>query len=161
MKAFFILVFKKKKLLSELTQLFLNDAKKFNGLYKGIYQVSTEKNKKKSKALDEFYKRLSYLSGYDELIKMLSAFFPTDKKSFKRLVKLTKLILSAMTDANIYHTKIDDVIVLNNDNAMDYQDWDGDEIYEGDSVKIVLPAWYQEGKLLEQGYCTMEKEAEN
>lgn len=160
MKALLILLFKKKKLLSELTQLFSNDAQKFNGLYKGIYQVSTEKNEKKCKALDEFYKRLSYLSGYDELIKMLSAFFPTGERSFKKLVKLSKLILSAAANANIYHTKTDDVIVLKNENALDYQDWDGNDIYEGDAVKIVLPAWYQEGKLLEEGYCTLIEEAE-
>lgn len=158
MKALFILFFKKKKLIHELTQLFTKDAKKFNGLYKGFYQVAVDKNEKKVKALDEFYKRLSYLTDYEELTEILSVFFPTADKSFKRLAKLSVIILDAVNAANIYCSKKDEVITLTNENASDYQDWDGEDIFEGDTVKIVSPAWYQEGILLEQGYCTLVQE---
>lgn len=158
MKAFFILLFKKKKLINELTQLFVKDAEKFNGLYKGIFQLSSEKNERKLRALDEFYTRLSYLTGYNELKKMLSPFFPTNAKYIKRLVKLSGIILEAASKADICCTDVNKIITLTNGNAMDYQDWDGGEIYEGDTVKVVLPAWYQKRKLLEQGYCIIEEQ---
>lgn len=161
MKGTFLLIFKKKKLLKKLTELFSKEAKKFNGLYNGIERICNGQNKNNFKALDEFYQRVSYLSGYEELIKLMGALLPTSSQSEKNLRKLSKIIINAAIASGISHKQADEVITLTRENVLHYQDWNGGEIYEDDKVKIISPAWYQEGKLLEHGFCTLEQEAEN
>lgn len=157
-KKTFILLFKKRKITDNLTILFTNNAATFNGLYNGIYRIATEQNKKNFKPLDEFYQRMCYLTEYSDLAKQLSPFFPTSVQSEKQLLSFCKILLSSMKSACIFHTEKSDTVILTKDNVMHYEDWDGNELYVDDTVKIISPAWYQEGHILEKGYCTKNAE---
>ena len=42
-----------------------------------------------------------------------------------------------------------------------YTDWEAEQLYLGDRVKVLLPAWYQNGRVLEQGSCQRLDEEEN
>ena len=44
-------------------------------------------------------------------------------------------------------------LVLNEKNMLAYSEWNGNDLYEGSKVKIISPVWYQNGKIIEQGYC--------
>lgn len=44
-------------------------------------------------------------------------------------------------------------LVLTESNAADYVEWDGNELSPEDEIEVITPAWYQNGKLLEQGQC--------
>ena len=151
-----ILLFKKRKITDSLTVLFSTNAQKFNGLYNGIFRIANEQNKKNFKPLDEFYQRLCYLPDFSDLAKQLSPFFPTSSQSEKQLFSFCKMLLDSMKSACIFHTLQNETVLLTRENVMHYEDWNGKELYVDDTVKIVSPAWYQEGHIIEKGYCTKE-----
>lgn len=160
MKAMFILFFKKKKLKKELIRLFCEDAKEFSGVYNGIYLICHRQNKNNLKALDKFYKKLKSLSGYDELIRLLDNLLPTEAQSKKNLERLAKIIMLAVEKAGITHSKTDEIVTLTIENLNHYNEWNSERLYEDDKIKIISPAWFQESKLLEQGYCVLEEQGE-
>ena len=149
----FILFFKKKKIINDLTVLFVNNASTFNGLYNGIYRIACGQNKKNFKAVDEFYQRLSYLSDFSELIEQLTPFISSSSQSEKQVISLSEMILNSMKHAGIYYAEPNEAVHLTKENIMHYEEMNGDESYIGDIVKIVFPAWYQRGHILEKGYC--------
>lgn len=44
-------------------------------------------------------------------------------------------------------------LTLTEDNADAYVEWDGNDLYPEDEIEVIAPAWYQNGKVLEQGQC--------
>ena len=43
--------------------------------------------------------------------------------------------------------------VLDELTANAYTEWEGKQLYLGDHVEILFPAWYQNGRVVEQGNC--------
>lgn len=148
-----LLVFKKKKLAESLTELFINEAATYNGLYSGIDRIARGQNRKNLRALDEFYKRTGYKKECSEASKLMKPLFPIEKLSEKQLTSFCGVLEYAMRCAGISHSSENQTVALTKDNVMHYQDWNGGELYVGDTVRIVSPAWYQNGKILEKGYC--------
>ena len=152
-----MLFFKKKRICSELTDLFINHAKSFEGLYNSIDRILHGENKKNTKALEEFYKRISFLEGYEKLAYELNKSFPSSDMKPKQIEALGEIMSKAMADSGIHHGLRNEVIVLSWQNVLHYQEWDGKEIYPDSKVKIVFPAWYQNGNLIEKGFCSAEE----
>ena len=143
----------KKKLLSGLTELFAEKPDSFKGLYNGLDRIFSGDTKKNFKALNEFYQRISYIHEYAHLTGMMEKMCPSGQPAPKKLAKLGKIVRRAIENAGITHSAKDDVIVLDNNTTMHYQAWNGEELYPDNRVKIVVPAWYSGGRLIEQGYC--------
>ncbi|MBO4468698.1 MAG: hypothetical protein J5766_05295 [Clostridia bacterium] len=146
---------KKNKLIKSLTKLFCENANRFNGVYNGVYKILCGENKKNTKVLDEFYERVSFVAGYEELSKVLKKNYPTSQLTPKKLKEFNSIFSKAIENAGISHTYKDEVIVLTVNNVLHYQEWDDQELYVDTKVKIIFPAWYQNDNLIEKGYCTM------
>ena len=75
------------------------------------------------------------------------------------LIHWASLLLDAAAAAGI--TKEDAAtLVLTESSAGAYVEWNGEELYPDDEIEIITPAWYQNGKLLEQGQCKVKSTEE-
>lgn len=140
--------------LREWTTALAENARTFNGLYNGLWRVYSGSAKKPEKVLREWCQRTHYKFEnqpvdtlcQEQILPLIEA---EDREG---LTKRADLLLDAAAAAGI--TKEDAAtLVLTERNAGAYVEWNGEELYPGDEVEIITPAWYQSGKLLEQGQC--------
>lgn len=140
--------------LQEWTSILTDHARVFNGLFGGLHRVQNGLAKKPEKVLREWCQRTHYKWENqpvdhlcrEQILPLIEAGDP------EQLRKWTYLLLDAAEAAWI--TKDEAVsLVLTEDNAEAYIEWDGNELYPGAEVEILSPAWYQNGKVLEQGQC--------
>lgn len=68
------------------------------------------------------------------------------------LTKWADLLMDAAAAAGITKEEAT-TLVLTETNADAHVEWDGNDLYPDDVIEIITPAWYQNGKLLEQGQC--------
>ena len=143
---------KRRKLTNEVSALFARNAAHFGGLYNALARIATKKNKGKYKALDEFYQRLGYTEGGEALQARLQAYFPVSETDEKTLTTLAQIIMEGAARAGVTNDD-NDFLVLTAENVRFYQEWNAKELYVGDRVKIISPAWVQNKSLLESGFC--------
>lgn len=131
-------------------------------MYTSMSRVAGGKSKKPKKVLREWASRTVYQwenSPITELCKRtLSP--AAENGSVQDCVKWAQLLLRAAHQAGVTRDRNDDVLTLDDASIMAYTEWDGREIYSEDTVKVVIPAWYQNGRVLEQGQCTLVEEDE-
>ena len=135
------------------------EARTFNGLYNGLLRVQTGAAKKPEKVLREWCQRTHYKfegQTVDELCQ--EHILPlVESQNQEELVKWAEILLNAAKEAGVTKEEVD-VLVLAEENAEAYVEWDGEEIYPDDKVEVITPAWYKNGKLLEQGQCKLIQE---
>lgn len=126
----------------------------FNGLYYGIYSIVKGMAKRPGRILQEWWMRTHYqwegqpleeISG--TCLKLL-----TDASAQEECRKWAELLLEAARLADITHES-ERRLILDERNAGAYTEWNGKELYPDDEVEIMTPAWYQKGRILEQGHC--------
>lgn len=134
--------------------LLAENARVFNGLFSGLQRIQEGSSKKPEKVLREWCQRAHYkwegtqadLLCQRQIVPLIEA---GDREG---MAKWAKLLLAAASAAGITKETLKKT-VLTEENAAHYVEWDGNDIYPEDEVEIVAPAWYQNGKLLEQGQC--------
>ena len=130
------------------------NARTFNGLFSGLARVQSGNAKRPEKVLREWCQRTRYkfedqpvdLLCREHIIPLIEA---DDKDG---LMKWAILLLDAAAAAGI-NKEAENTLVLTEANGNAYVEWDGDELYAEDQIEVILPAWYQNGRLLEQGQC--------
>lgn len=138
----------------EWTVVLTENARTFNGLYSGLMRVQSGNAKRPEKVLREWSQRTHYkFEGQpvdmlcQENIQPLIAAPDRDG-----LTKWANLLLEAAAAAGIIKEESSS-LVLTETNADAYVEWDGNDLYPEDEIEVIAPAWYQNGKVLEQGQC--------
>lgn len=130
------------------------DARVFNGLYNGLLRVQNGTAKKPEKVLREWCQR-THCRWEDQMVDNLCRehILPLiEVEDREALLPWANRLLDAAAAAGITRESAATLLLTEN-NAADYVDWDGYDLYPGDEVEILSAAWYQDGKLLEQGQC--------
>lgn len=147
--------------VNEWIQVLKESAKTFSGLYQGLIRIVEGKAKKPEKVLREWCARTRYrwegklpAALCEEWIVPL-----LEGEMQSELGKWAALLLQAAGAAGITRAK-ETRLLLDEQNVNDYTEWEGEPLYVGDSVEVMSPAWYQNGKLLEQGNCRKQEEAD-
>lgn len=156
-------IFRKNKIevqfLSAWTQALNEDAEIYRGLYTSLQRAADGKAKKKERVIHEWHVRTQY-NVNDEKLKQLSKdiLLPlSENGTDEEFQKWISLLLKAAEAAGIMQEAVG-MLTLNEGNANAYSDWNGEPLYLGDTVKVTVGAWYQNGKLIEQGYCCRQEE---
>ena len=126
----------------------------YSGLYHGIEQAAAGKAKKPEKTLREFYQRTGYNVKDPTLHAALSPAFEREQAPSPRLVKkLARVLLRRARRAGLVSDKDGEQITLTDQTLPAYSEWNGDELYAQDTAEIIKGAWYQNGKVIETGFC--------
>lgn len=140
--------------LREWTLILTEHARVFNGLFGGLKRVQNGTAKKPEKVLREWIQRTHY-KWENELVDTLcqEQIVPLiESEDRENLTKWACLLLDAAAAAGITIEEAQ-TLVLTEENADAYVEWDGNDLYPEDEIEIITPAWYQNGKVLEQGQC--------
>lgn len=68
--------------------------------------------------------------------------------------KWAKILLDAAQNAGIT-PQAEQELTLDDTTVRAYSEWDGQELYCDSRVKIIVPAWYQNGTVIEQGMASL------
>ncbi len=136
------------------TQALTEKAEVFNGLYGGLRRIQAGTAKKKEKIIGEWWNRARYQweeSPLEEISrKVLEPLRESGTEEEYR--RWTELLLRAAEAAGIMQDAPGEA-VLDELTANAYTEWEGKQLYLGDHVEILFPAWYQNGRVVEQGNC--------
>lgn len=140
--------------LSAWTNALTDEARVFNGLFSGLQRIVGGTAKKPEKILREWCQRTHYKWENQQLDTLCQQHIVplienTDREA---LTKWAGLLLDAAAAAGITK-ETTETLVLTEENDNAYVEWDGNDLYPEDEIEIITPAWYQNGKLLEQGQC--------
>lgn len=170
-KEWFLALFKKfnkkekpndedKKFVAFWTEVLSNNADLYCGLYSSLFNVSEGSAKKKKSVFSEWYKRTIYNINDEnikaECEKTLKPLSESEEGEHRRFAGL---LLLAAESVGIDRDSGQELIV-DERTAQSYISLDGDELYIGDKIEVMSGAWYQNGKLLEQGYCKLLEASE-
>lgn len=130
------------------------NARVYNGLYNGLRRLAEGQAKRPERVIREWCQRTRYRWEGSEADRFCrSALMPAaEEKNQEAMADAARRILNAAGHAGITK-ETQQRIVLDGTNADAYEEWDGGELYEGDAVEVIAPAWYHGGKVLEQGQC--------
>lgn len=146
-----------KRFIKEWAAVLTTNAKVYTGMYASLVRVADGKSKKPEKVLREWTARAAYQwenSSITELCKRtLSP--ASESGSAEDCARWARLLLQAAKQAGVTKDRKDTVLTLDDSSIRAYTEWDGQDIYPEDTVKVMLPAWYQKGRVLEQGQCTL------
>lgn len=131
-----------------------DEARVFNGLFAGLQRIVDGSARSPEKILREWCVRTHYRweNSRADILCRENILPLTESSDGEALRKWAALLLDAAADAGIGKETVQ-ILVLSEETAGDYLEWDGEELYPEDTVEIITPAWYQKGKLLEQGQC--------
>lgn len=147
--------------LREWTNILTDNARVFNGLFSGLHRVQIGCAKKPEKVLREWCQRTHYRWQNEQVDILCQQHIASLIESADRdaLIKWANLLLEAAAAAGITREE-EGSVVLTEHNSEAYIEWDGCELYPEDEVEVITPAWYQNGKILEQGQCRKATKAE-
>lgn len=147
--------------LREWTQALTEQADVFNGLYAGLVRIRDKKTKKKARVMGEWWTRTRYRWEGQSLEKISRPCLEPLAKDGpdEAYEKWAGLLLQAAAAAGMVQDQPGEIL-LNESNTNAYVDWEGQELYLGDRVEIMTPAWYQNGRIIEQGHCRKTEESE-
>lgn len=159
-------LFKKNKIedqfLSAWTQTLNENAEIYCGLYTSLQRIADNKAKKRENVIHEWHVRTQYNIN-DEILKQLSTgiLLPlSENGTDKKFQKWTCLLLKVAEAAGIRQEAVG-TLTLDEGNANAYSEWNGESLYVGDTVEVTVGAWYQNGKIIEQGYCSKQEEPQD
>lgn len=134
----------------------------FCGLYTPVSRVADGTGRRPERTLSEWRDRASYrigdiLDAEKILSEMSSLIDSADSDGF---VNYAQMLLKAAESDGITRDEKGTELTLDETNTNAYSDFDGGDVYLGDTVIVKTPAWYQNGKMIEPGTCTILSEAQ-
>lgn len=146
-----------KRFVKEWAAVLTTDAKVYTGMYTSMIRVAADKSKKPEKVLREWAARTGYQweNGLVTELCKRTLTPAAESGSAEGCAKWARLLLRAAKQAGITRDRKEAVLTLDDSSIRAYTEWDGQDIYPEDTVKVILPAWYQKGRVLEQGQCTL------
>lgn len=140
---------------TQWTAILQTDAELYNGLYAGLERVSGRAAKKPEKILKEWYSRTVYQWEKEPIAALCKETLAPAVESADpdACAKWAELLLNAARAAGITKETAEE-LELDETTIRAYEEWDGNDLYVGDHVRILHPAWYQSGHVIEQGHCT-------
>lgn len=141
-------------LFREWTTVLVENARIFNGLYSGLSRVQSDNAKRPEKVLREWCQRTHYKFEGQSVDSLCQENIQPLIEAADRdgLTRWSILLLDAAEAAGITKEETS-TLILTESNADAYVEWDGNDLYPEDKIEVITPAWYQNGKLLEQGQC--------
>ena len=136
------------------SEVLSKQARVYNGLFSGLYRIQNGKSKRPEKTLREWCQRTKYAFANKEADVFCREWLQPliEAEDREGIIKWANLLLDAAKKAGITREEALQVI-LTEDTADAYIEWDGEELNPEEEVEIITPAWYQNGTLLEQGQC--------
>ena len=143
-----------KQFVERWTLALAEKADVFNGLYGALFRIQAGTAKKKGKVLSEWWSRTRYQWEGKELAAFCRPVFEKllAEDSDVEYRKYARLLLEAASAAGITRD-VPGRAVLDELTTNAYMEWEGKQLYLGDHVEILFPAWYQKGCVVEQGNC--------
>lgn len=140
--------------IAEWTAVLTDDARVFNGLFSGLQRIADGTAKRPEKVLREWCQRTHYKwegAAADALCqeRICPLIEASDRDA---MASWAQRLLTAAARAGVTRDAAAH-LTLTDHNAADYVADDGEDLYPGDEVDVLKPAWYQNGRLLEQGQC--------
>ena len=131
----------------------------YNGLYAGLERVRGKTAKKPEKILKEWHARTVYKWEESPIAALCGETLAPAVESAdpEACAKWAELLLNAAQAAGIMKEMAEE-LELDETTIRAYVEWDGGELYVGDRVKVLHPAWYQNGQVIEQGHCSLLSE---
>lgn len=140
------------------SQTLADNAKVFIGLFTGLQKAAANESAHPEKVLKEWCMRTENRWEGQPLAQLTRhCLLPQAEASFNAK-KWARLLLLAAERAGIT-PEARTRFVLDESHANDYLEWDGRDLYPGDTIEVLFPAWYQNGRLLETGTCRLLVEA--
>lgn len=154
----FFPAYRKRTCLAMWTKALLQNASVYTGMYAGVFRAAKGQLSKPERLLNEWYVRTKYkFEGQPVDVLCRKLLLPSIEKSNPEQMKeWATILLTAARRAGII-CEDQKEIVLNDNNVMAYIEWDGNEMYVDDIVEVIYPAWYQNGRIIEQGHCRLKK----
>lgn len=133
-------------------QALRSQADVFSGLFTSLERVAHQETGKGPQILREWTQRTRYHWEGALLAELTEQCLGPAAEEGKRArcAQWAGLLLEAAREAGIYQDRMGPM-VLGELEAGAYTAWNGEEIYPGDTVEIAVPAWYQAGRVIEQG----------
>lgn len=143
------------------TAILIDNADIFSGLYSGLVRVREGKAKRPHKTLKEWYDRTRFKWENTKITNLNDRTLKPaiERENPEECARWAAMLLQAAEKAGLHEEELLSVI-LDETNANAYKEWNGADLYIGDKVEIVIPAWYQNGKYVEQGICTLVSSGE-
>ena len=143
-----------KQFVERWTLALAEKADVFNGLDGALLTIQAGTAKKKGKVLSEWWSRTRYQWEGKELAAFCRPVFEKllAEDSDVEYRKYARLLLEAASAAGITRD-VPGKAVLDELTTNAYMEWEGKQLYLGDHVEILFPAWYQKGCVVEQGNC--------
>lgn len=133
----------------ECRKVLKSNAKSYNGLFTGVYKITTGNIKRAENVINEWYNRSKNCFPDSSMVTLIEKILSCDSEG---RIAIANAIMFAAKKVNITKEN-DEELALNEKNVSAYSEWNGNDLYEGSKVKIISPAWYQNGEIIEQGYC--------
>lgn len=156
-------LFKKNKVedqfLAAWTQTLSENAEVFRGLYTSLQRIADGKAKKRDRIIHEWHVRTQYNINDEELKQLSTDILLTlsENGTDEEFQKWVALLLKAAEAAGIEQEAVG-TLTLDESNTNAYSEWNGEQLYLGDTVEVTVGAWYQNGNIIEQGYCNKLEE---
>jgi len=150
-----------KLFLREWTQVLSENASTFTGLFASLQRVADGEAKKPEKVIKEWCARTRYKWENQRVDRLCGRLLtpPADKEDRETLKNRAALLLRAAEQAGIMK-ETEKAFCLDERRVNAYIEWNGEELYLGDAVEVMHPAWYQNGKIIEQGHCVLKDASE-
>lgn len=150
---------REKLFLREWKAVLTENASTFTGLFASVQRVADGEAKKPGKVMTEWCTRTRYKwenQRSDRLCRKLLV--PSiEAEDGDALKKWAGLLLEATAQAGIVREE-EKAFRLDEARVNAYIEWNDEELYLGDEVEVMHPAWYQNGKIVEQGHCLLKEE---
>lgn len=136
------------------TEIISQNIKVYNGMLSSMERVADGTAKRPEKVIEEWCIRTSNTCENESLELLCEKTLMPAVKSAnaEECKKWANLLLKSVKSAGIQKDKSSE-LTLTDMNVKAYIDWEGTELYSGDRVKIITPAWYENGFVVEQGTC--------
>ena len=144
---------------TQWTDILQTNAGLYNGLYAGLERIRHKTAKKPEKILKEWHARTVYKWEKSPIAALCGETLAPAVESADpdACAKWAELLLNAAQSAGITKETAEE-LELDVTTIRAYVEWGGRELYMGDRVKVLHPAWYQNGQVIEQGHCTLLSE---
>ena len=140
--------------LENYSNILENDAVLYTGMYQSVWKAVSGKKCNTDKIVKEWDARTRYKWGNSEIIasseQMHEKLVEEDEKTANE--NYLAILFAAIKKAGIY-VETEQNLIITEENVRAYKEWDDEELYVNDKVEIICPAWYQKGRVIEQGYC--------
>lgn len=143
------------------TQALREHPEVFCGLFRSLDQVANQKTGKGGQVLREWAQRTRYhWEGTDLAQRTQQALIPAAEQEERGAwAQWAALLLQAARAAGIQRDERA-TVQLEETDIEAYVNLDGEAFYPGDVVRLAAPAWYQAGRVIEQGYARRCREGE-